>query len=563
MNRELQDRLRELRLGGMVGLVSASPIRRRGRWTRRILAITADSKIFLSGPLRDSFNVQNPAKSPGKGGTHLDRLMPIDQLRKAYVQEIDANPGGGDPQKVTVLVLLFGETEEDAQRLILAPFPCIYSDTEDAQDTHRELLPDHHLAAEQASSHRKRTCDTTTSDSASDPPTPVSEVLKTNAWPAFETSSRRPPNLRIESIDGDPRTPAGRPQQRMAQSATLSVLKSSKKRKPLHPLFSPRDSHYRTYNTKENFDTPTRRRRVAFSRPSRSSETGSIHRRRRAKSVGSEAQPKVTADQRISLTRTDFGLLTSTSRLEALEFLDTLDVHRHRHYQRTQTRLAEMYAYSARMSGSVTWKTNMDGGCEEELEKLWQLFEPGEEFPGMNSERWKELGFQGKNPTTDFRGMGRHALDCLNYFGEHYSAECHQIMKRKLDDKYYYPFCASCVNIVGVVEKLLHGRSADTLKFMESALFKLFCTTREDENPCFELFCSLVLKLDDVWVETESEYMDFPALIRTLSDLLENSLERRPCSFEVFLNMIRDNEELYEYKNKAGSYPMALSEYRQ
>jgi len=55
------------------------------------------------------------------------------------------------------------------------------------------------------------------------------------------------------------------------------------------------------------------------------------------------------------------------------------------------------------------------------LERLWQVILPEEKTPGQVSEQWKRLGFQGKDPSTDFRGMGLLGLLNLVYFAENYS----------------------------------------------------------------------------------------------------------------------------------------------
>lgn len=37
------------------------------------------------------------------------------------------------------------------------------------------------------------------------------------------------------------------------------------------------------------------------------------------------------------------------------------------------------------------------------LKELWHAAFPGEELRGLVSEQWKEMGWQGKDPSTDFR----------------------------------------------------------------------------------------------------------------------------------------------------------------
>ncbi|KAL0309095.1 UNVERIFIED_CONTAM: ELMO domain-containing protein A, partial [Sesamum radiatum] len=47
-----------------------------------------------------------------------------------------------------------------------------------------------------------------------------------------------------------------------------------------------------------------------------------------------------------------------------------------------------------------------DSSIPEHQEALWALWHaafPGEELHGLISEQWKEMGWQGKDPSTDFR----------------------------------------------------------------------------------------------------------------------------------------------------------------
>lgn len=45
---------------------------------------------------------------------------------------------------------------------------------------------------------------------------------------------------------------------------------------------------------------------------------------------------------------------------------------------------------------------------------LWQgLMPDGEKIDTMKSKKWRSIGFQGDDPSTDFRGMGMLALNSL------------------------------------------------------------------------------------------------------------------------------------------------------
>lgn len=47
----------------------------------------------------------------------------------------------------------------------------------------------------------------------------------------------------------------------------------------------------------------------------------------------------------------------------------------------------------------------------------------------MVEDIWKDIGFQGKDPRTDFRGGGHLSLLCLIYFADNYANEWEQLVK--------------------------------------------------------------------------------------------------------------------------------------
>ncbi|KVI03359.1 Engulfment/cell motility, ELMO [Cynara cardunculus var. scolymus] len=64
-----------------------------------------------------------------------------------------------------------------------------------------------------------------------------------------------------------------------------------------------------------------------------------------------------------------------------------------------------------------------DGSCVEHqdaLKQLWRLAYPNRELPELKSELWKEMGWQGSDPSTDFRGGGFISLENLIFFAQRY-----------------------------------------------------------------------------------------------------------------------------------------------
>lgn len=44
--------------------------------------------------------------------------------------------------------------------------------------------------------------------------------------------------------------------------------------------------------------------------------------------------------------------------------------------------------------------------CQDALRQLWRLSYPDRPLPSLKSELWKEMGWQGSDPSTDFRYKG-------------------------------------------------------------------------------------------------------------------------------------------------------------
>ncbi|XP_044297383.1 ELMO domain-containing protein 1 [Varanus komodoensis] len=77
-----------------------------------------------------------------------------------------------------------------------------------------------------------------------------------------------------------------------------------------------------------------------------------------------------------------------------------------------------------------------DSQHEEMLLKLWKSLKPNSPLEARISKQWCEIGFQGDDPKTDFRGMGLLGLYNLLYFAERDAAAAQQILSDSLQPKY-------------------------------------------------------------------------------------------------------------------------------
>ncbi|KAI8874261.1 hypothetical protein GQ42DRAFT_112317, partial [Ramicandelaber brevisporus] len=71
------------------------------------------------------------------------------------------------------------------------------------------------------------------------------------------------------------------------------------------------------------------------------------------------------------------------------------------------------------------------------------------------SEYWKEIGFQGSDPSTDLRGAGMLSLDDLLYFAQNYPAEARFALESSNHPVSWYPFATFGINLTGFITNQL------------------------------------------------------------------------------------------------------------
>ncbi|XP_038610916.1 ELMO domain-containing protein 2 isoform X3 [Tachyglossus aculeatus] len=135
---------------------------------------------------------------------------------------------------------------------------------------------------------------------------------------------------------------------------------------------------------------------------------------------------------------------------------------------------------------------------EKLLIKLWNQLMPNEKLKTRITKQWGDIGFQGDDPKTDFRGMGMLGLVNLVYFSEHYANEAHQILSRSNHPKLGYSYAIVGINLTEMAYSLL---KSGALKFH---LYNLVPGTPTIEH-FHQFYCYLVYEFDRFWFEEEPE----------------------------------------------------------
>ncbi|KAK1295226.1 hypothetical protein QJS10_CPA16g00976 [Acorus calamus] len=152
---------------------------------------------------------------------------------------------------------------------------------------------------------------------------------------------------------------------------------------------------------------------------------------------------------------------------------------------------------------------------QEALRALWYATYPDQELHGLISDQWKEMGWQGKDPSTDFRGGGFISLENLLFFAKTFTImrsiaqTSFQLLLNKQGGKratWEYPFAAAGVNITYMIMQMLDLHSSKPRTFVRAVFIQMLS---EDEWAFDLLYCVAFMVLDKQWLEKSATYMDF------------------------------------------------------
>ncbi|KAL0373507.1 UNVERIFIED_CONTAM: ELMO domain-containing protein A [Sesamum radiatum] len=167
-----------------------------------------------------------------------------------------------------------------------------------------------------------------------------------------------------------------------------------------------------------------------------------------------------------------------------------------------------------------------DSSIPEHQEALWALWRaafPGEELHGLISEQWKEMGWQGKDPSTDFRGGGFISLENLLYFARNFPKSFQELLWKQEGDRslWEYPFAVAGVNITFMLIQMLDLEAVKPRTLVGATFLKFLA---ENESAFDLLYCITFKLLDHEWLAMRASYMDFNAVMKATRRQLETEL---------------------------------------
>ena len=97
---------------------------------------------------------------------------------------------------------------------------------------------------------------------------------------------------------------------------------------------------------------------------------------------------------------------------------------------------------------------------EKKLREFWDLMMPQEPLISRISSQWTKIGFQGKDPATDFRGMGILGLDNLIYLAKHYPETTSRILDTSNHTSSGFSMAIVGINLTHISLNLMRNRES-------------------------------------------------------------------------------------------------------
>lgn len=166
---------------------------------------------------------------------------------------------------------------------------------------------------------------------------------------------------------------------------------------------------------------------------------------------------------------------------------------------------------------------------QDALRQLWKLAYPHREIPPLKSELWKEMGWQGVDPSTDFRGGGYISLENLIFFARNFPDSFQMLLHKQVGmrSEWEYPFAVAGVNISFMLVQMLDLQSGVPSSRVGVRFLELL---GEDERAFDNLFCVAFLMMDAQWLAKRASYMEFNEVLKSTRTQLERELSLEDVS---------------------------------
>lgn len=167
---------------------------------------------------------------------------------------------------------------------------------------------------------------------------------------------------------------------------------------------------------------------------------------------------------------------------------------------------------------------------EDKLLQLWNLLKPDEQLQTRISKQWGNIGFQGDDPKTDFRGMGILGLENLLYFATEHSDAARHVLLHSNHPNYGYSFAIVGINLTSMAYHLLKNESL-------KVHFYNAVRGRPVMYHFHYVYCYLFYEFDKFWLaEKPRDIMEFSRIRAKFEESILKKLEK--CKTKLRLTFL-------------------------
>lgn len=166
---------------------------------------------------------------------------------------------------------------------------------------------------------------------------------------------------------------------------------------------------------------------------------------------------------------------------------------------------------------------------QETLKALWYAAFPDSDLHGLLSDQWKIMGWQGSDPSTDFRGGGFVSLENLLFFAKRFPKTFQQLLCKEGGRRatWEYPFAVAGVNITFMLIQMLDLRADKPRSWMGCCFLRI---VTEEEAAFDLLYCVAFKVMDTLWLAMHASYMEFNVVMKATRAQLEQELTMESIS---------------------------------
>lgn len=168
---------------------------------------------------------------------------------------------------------------------------------------------------------------------------------------------------------------------------------------------------------------------------------------------------------------------------------------------------------------------------ERKLCDLWNILMPDEPLESRITKQWQDIGFQGDDPKTDFRGMGLLGLENLLFFSTEYKGPAAHVLSHSRHPVYGYAFAIVGINLTSMAWHLLKDEDAKTYIYNVSKSLpsiRLF----------HQLYSYLFYEFDRYWVECKPKnIMEFSNIKEKFENNIRMSLQDSTTLFRINISV--------------------------